>query len=148
MRAQCEVNTDGQERCFYEDTEGRDLCPERITAAILTSGDGQYLCQQPTHFCTVTCSEGDRIDWHAHEIKWCDEHKDGCPQPPPIIPVEQYELKKWSQKFLPEMKCEVPPEGMPKISVVILAYKETESLSASLETYKQAKFLEVRPTCL
>lgn len=40
---QCEVK-DGEERCFYEDTEGRDLCPPRISAVKLATGDGQYLC--------------------------------------------------------------------------------------------------------
>jgi hypothetical protein len=138
----CEVK-DGEERCFYEDTEGRDLCPPRVSSAILTAGDNQYLCTQDTHYCTVTCSEGDRIDWHAHEIKWCDEHKDSCPPRPQIVPIDEYRLPKWSQKILPAMQCEPPKAGMPKFTVVILAYKEIESLSASLETYKAAQFLEV-----
>ena len=34
--------------------------------------------------------------------------------------------------------------GMPKVTALILAFKETESLSASLETYDQAGFLQVR----
>lgn len=92
----------------------------------------------------MTCAEGDRIDWHAHEIKWCEEHKENCPPRPPVIPVDEFRLEKWSQKFLKPMQCEVPPGGMPKFTVAILAYKETESLSASLDTYKAAKFLEVR----
>lgn len=45
------------------------------------------------------------------------------------------------------MECEKPAGGMPKFTVAILAYKETESLSASLETYKAAQFLEVRVMC-
>jgi hypothetical protein len=40
---QCEEK-DGAERCFYEDAEGRELCPPHVTAALLTGGAGQYLC--------------------------------------------------------------------------------------------------------
>ena len=42
------------------------------------------------------------------------------------------------------MQCKLPASGMPKITAVILAYKETESLSASLDTYEKAGLLQVR----
>ncbi len=96
-----------------------------------------------THYCTVTCSGGDTIHWHAHDEKWCAEEKDRCPPVPPIIPVAEYKLKPWSQVIRPPMQCTRPAGGMPKISVLILAYKETEALTATLETYTQAGFLQV-----
>jgi hypothetical protein len=98
----------------------------------------------PGYYCTVTCSEATNLNWHAHEIKWCDEHKDGCPPKPEIVPVESFRLQPWTQVLAKPMQCTRPAGGMPKVSVVILAYKETESLSASLETYDKAGFLQVR----
>ena len=117
------------------------LCRRNHVADWLSCGGAQ---DAKTHYCTVTCSDGDRINWHAHEIKWCDENKDRCPPRPAIVPVAEYKLKPWSQVVRPPMQCTRPAGGMPKITVVILAYKETESLSASLETYDAAGFLQVR----
>ncbi len=97
----------------------------------------------PTHFCTVSCSGGERISWNAHDVAWCDQKPDNCPPRPPIIPVAEYKLKPWSQVIRPPMQC-TRPAVTPKISVLILAFKETESLSASLETYDQQGFLQVR----
>ena len=92
----------------------------------------------------MTCSGGDKINWHAHDLKWCSENKDHCPPKPPIVPVLNYQLKPWSQVIRPPMQCTRPVgDAMPKVTVVILAYKETESLSASLATYDAAGFLQV-----
>lgn len=137
----CEINAENKERCFYEDAEGRDLCPERMSTVLLSAGDNEYLCMQDTHYCTVTCSGGDKISWHAHEIAWCTANKDNCPAKPPVVPVSEYKLGPWTQKYMTPMQCEVPA-NMPKFTVAVLAYKETEALSASFATYKAAKFLE------
>jgi hypothetical protein len=40
---QCELK-DGVERCFSEDMEGRELCPENVNSVLLTTGAGQGLC--------------------------------------------------------------------------------------------------------
>ena len=170
------------ERCFYEDPEGREICPIGITSAVLTGGAGQYLCRPvrrcvvavhrvsrcgrrihrrcpwnndmcvavvsnlqdvATHYCTVMCTDG-RINWNAHEVKYCTENPDNCPPRPAIVPVAEYKLKPWSQVVRPPMQCTLPASGMPKITVVILAYKEAESLTASLDTYEKAGFFKVR----
>jgi hypothetical protein len=95
-----------------------------------------------SHYCTASCSGGDTIRWHAHEIEYCSKNADSCPKQPPIVPVAQYRLKGWSKVVRPPMAC-VRPAVVPKVTVVILAYKETESLSASLKTYEEAGFLQV-----
>ncbi len=97
----------------------------------------------PTHFCTVSCADGEKINWHAHKVDWCSEEKDRCPPRPPIVPVAEYRLQPWSQKNREPMQCTRPAGGMPKLTVLILAFKETESLSASLETYEKSGFLQV-----
>lgn len=138
----CEVK-DGVEVCFQEDAEGREKCPPHVTSALLTAGAGQYLCQQdtPGYYCTASCGLGVTINWHAHETKWCEENVDRCPPRPAIEPLDTYALKPWSEVIRLPMQCQ-RPAVMPKISVLILAYKETESLSASLKTYEDAQFLE------
>lgn len=142
---QCEIKN-GVERCFSEDPEGREECPPHVDSVLLTTGADQGLCHQEvtSHYCTVTCSDGEKINWHAHEIKWCEDNKDRCPERPPIVPAPEFRLKPWSLVVRPPMQCTRPAGGMPKVTVLILAFKETESLSASLDTYDKAGFLQVR----
>jgi hypothetical protein len=67
----CEL-LDGKERCFLEDEQGRELCPEHVTSDYLSSPDDQYLCTAPErekYFCTAGCQEGsNEVRWGAHEI--------------------------------------------------------------------------------
>ncbi|RYE82592.1 MAG: hypothetical protein EOO65_05280 [Methanosarcinales archaeon] len=81
----CEM-LNGKEQCYYEDAQGRELCPDYVTSEFLTRADSQYWCGpegSKTHYCTVSCQEGnDEVRWGANERKWCAENKGSCPPVP------------------------------------------------------------------
>jgi hypothetical protein len=118
--------------------------PLALAPYIVCHGVNPRVASQSTegHYCTVSCSGGTTINWHAHEDKWCAEHNGDCPPRPPLVPIDGYKLKLWSEVKRPPMACAVPATGVPKVTMAILAYKETESLMASLETYAKANVLQ------
>lgn len=135
----CEL-LEGKEVCFYEDSQGRDKCPQYVNHIWLTRADGQYLCNTKTHYCTVSCQEGnDNVRWHAHEHAWCEKNKGSCPPVPPLIPLRKFQLKNWSEKPRPKRACASAdaPTSLDHISVGVLARgTEIETLRDTLRTYE------------
>lgn len=74
----CEL-LDGKERCFYEDGQGRELCPEHVTHEYLSNPKDQYLCQPAQaekYYCIVGCQSGNPdVKWGANEVAWCSDPK-------------------------------------------------------------------------
>jgi hypothetical protein len=75
----CEEYYDGKPRCFYEDAQGRELCPEHVTPDWLAFPKDQYLCSPEMadkYYCTVGCQEGNpEVRWGANEVSWCNDPK-------------------------------------------------------------------------
>jgi hypothetical protein len=75
---QCEL-LEGKERCFFEDAQGRELCPEHVTSDWLAFPKDQYLCQPEMaekYYCIAGCQEGNpEVRWGANEVAWCDDPK-------------------------------------------------------------------------
>ena len=84
---QCQMK-DGKERCYVEDTQGRELCPEFVTHEWLSTNHNQWLCSDENadkYYCVAGCQEGNaEIKWSANEIKWCYDPKNfgTCPLRP------------------------------------------------------------------
>jgi hypothetical protein len=82
---QCEM-LNGKEQCFFEDAQGRELCPEHVTSAYLSSPTDQWSClpeNADKFFCTVGCQEGNpEIRWGANEISWCNQNRGACTPKP------------------------------------------------------------------
>jgi hypothetical protein len=150
---QCEL-LDGKERCFYEDSQGRDLCPEYVTAEYLAFPQDQYVCgpdMANKYFCTVGCQEGNpEIRWGAHEYAWCyaPENRGSCPKKSPVIPKKEYKLKEWSEVKEPDTECQLawkrgdPLKPIPNLSVGMLTH-EPRSMADTLATYEKWGFFQV-----
>jgi hypothetical protein len=96
------------------------------------------------HYCVATCSDGVDIKWTVHNTVACRRRRYNkalrCPARPPVIPVPDFGLRAWSAV---PMQCVRPPGGMPPVSLLVLAFQETEALNASLRSYEEAGFLQV-----
>jgi len=74
------------QQCFYEDGQGRELCPSYVTAEWLAFPKDQYLCSAAMakqYYCTVGCQEGNSdVRWGANEVAWCYDPKNlgSCPK--------------------------------------------------------------------
>ena len=84
---QCELK-DGKEQCFFEDEQGRELCPAFVTHEWLAAPKDQWLCNPENadkFYCTAGCQEGnDEVRWGAHEVSWCfqPQNHGSCPTRP------------------------------------------------------------------
>ena len=147
--AQCEM-LDGKERCFTEDSQGREMCPEFVTSEYLAwpkQGVAPYECgHELTHqyYCTIQCQQGNNVvRWWPQNVAWCygEENYGNCPSRVPPIPKKEFTVKPWS---LPEPsltpcqathKAGVKPPGKVKgLSVGVLTHEAT-NLRYSLKTY-------------
>jgi hypothetical protein len=75
------------QRCYLEDAQGRELCPDYVTPEWLAFPKDQFLCSAEMatqYYCTVGCQEGnEEVRWGANEIKWCNEQGgSACPPRP------------------------------------------------------------------
>jgi hypothetical protein len=79
---------DGKEQCYYEDSQGRELCPEYVTHEWLNAPPNQWLCAPEVadkYYCILGCQEGNpEVRWGANEIAWCydPKNRDSCPPRP------------------------------------------------------------------
>ena len=79
----CEL-LDNAERCFFEDAQGREVCPEHVTKEWLTAAESQHLCQPAqaaSYYCIVGCQDGNpEVRWGANEVAWCSSqgNNGGC----------------------------------------------------------------------
>ena len=149
----CEL-LDGKERCFLEDEQGRELCPEHVTSDYLSSPDDQYLCTAPErnkYFCTAGCQEGsNEVRWGAHEIAWCDDPKNrgSCPDRVPPIRRKDFKLQQWSEKKEEERKCikdwksGTRPGKVARLTMGLLTH-EPISFRKSMVTYENLGLFDI-----
>jgi len=151
---QCEMYTDGQERCFMEDEQGRELCPPGVTHETLGFPVGQYLCSaemSKQYYCTVTCQDGSPVaSWGAHEISWCFDPKNigSCPERarPPL--KKDYVLKQWSAEVEVETPCEAAhrlgerPDRITQLTIGLLTH-ESRAFAESMKTYEALGLFDV-----
>jgi hypothetical protein len=150
----CEL-LNGEERCYNEDAQGRELCPSFVTSAWLQAPKDQYACmpeRSAQYYCTVSCQEGNEdVRWGAHEIAWCDAPGNAGSCPPrakALTPVADWVLKPWSEVKRPPTACQaaaaaaaalgaaappVPP--VREVTVGMLTH-EPRSMADSLATYE------------
>lgn len=150
---QCEL-LNGEERCFMEDEQGRELCPPQITSKYLAFPENQYLCSSEMagqYYCTVGCQEGNPdIRWGAHEISWCydPKNKGSCPPRPRVIPKSEFKLKEWSEPAEPETPCRAAwkrgekGQRVKDLTVGLLTH-EPRSFRDTMETYEKLGFFDV-----
>ena len=152
----CELKN-GKEQCFLEDAQGRELCPDFVTAEWLAFPKEQYLCTAPEaekFYCTATCQEGSsEVHWGAHEISWCYARQNfgACPPRPSVIPKVAYKLKEWSEPVPTPKPCQLakaagkaPPGVLQDLSVGMLTH-EPRSMRDTLATYEANGFFDVVP---
>ena len=154
---QCEEK-DGKPQCFYEDAQGRELCPSFVTPEWLSAPPHQWLCtpdMADTYYCTVGCQEGnDDVRWGAHEMSWCyqPQNKGSCPPKPPVFPKEGFKLAPWSEVPEPLSKCAAAAaaggvaatNALEDLSVGMLTH-EPRSMKDSLGTYEEMGLFDVVP---
>lgn len=149
---QCEL-LDGKTQCYYEDSQGRELCPSFVTPDWLAFPKNQYLCSHEMaheYYCTAGCQEGNpEVRWGAHERIWCNRNKGACPAIPSVIPKKDFKLKNWSAKPEKPRPCrdawakgEKPPGVIPKVTAGMLTH-EPKSMADSLATYEKLGLFEV-----
>ena len=148
---QCEM-LNGKEQCFYEDAQGRELCPESITSEYLNMPKDQWSCQPENaekFFCTVGCQEGNpEIRWGANEISWCNANRGACTPKPSVIPKAQFTLRPWSGVPDPVLPCQErakagqKPPVIPELTVGLLTH-EPKSMRDSLATYEAMGLFDV-----
>jgi hypothetical protein len=149
----CEL-LDGKERCFLEDEQGRELCPDHVTSDYLSSPHDQYLCTAPErekYFCTAGCQEGsNEVRWGAHEIAWCDDPKNRGSCPDRTFPIRRsdFKLKKWSEVIEPEKKCVqewkkgTRPGKVARLTMGLLTH-EPISFRKSMVTYEELGLFDI-----
>lgn len=149
----CEL-LNGKEQCYYEDAQGRELCPEYVTAEWLAFPKDQYLCSADMaeqFYCTVGCQEGNpEVRWGAHEIAWCFDPKNlgSCPTRPPVIPKSEWKLQEWSEPKEPETRCQAahrrgePLHVIEDVTFGMLTH-EPRSMRDTLATYEKWGLFEV-----
>jgi hypothetical protein len=150
----CEL-LDGKQRCYVEDAQGRELCPEFVTPDWLAFPQGQYLCSAAmakTYYCTVACQEGNpEVRWNAHEVSWCYDPKNlgSCPPRPKVIPKKDFQIQPWSMPADPELPCQAawkrgerPPGPVPELTVGLLTH-EPRSFRDSMATYEALGLFDV-----
>jgi len=148
---QCEL-LDGKEQCFYEDAQGRELCPPFVTSTYLSAGADQYLCSAAMaheYYCTVGCQEGNpEVRWGANEIKWCVANPGSCSARPAVIPRAEFKLKAWSAKPDPVLPCAASFAAgerapvVPGVTFGMLTH-EPRSMSDTLVTYDKLGLLAI-----
>lgn len=148
---QCEL-LNGKEQCFYEDAQGRELCPESITSEYLNSPKDQWSCQPENadkFFCTVGCQEGNpEVRWGANEIAWCNSNRGACTPKPSVIPKAKFTLRPWSGVPDPVLPCQEraktgeKPPIIPELTVGLLTH-EPKSMRDSLATYEAMGLFDV-----
>ena len=148
---QCEM-LNGKEQCFYEDAQGRELCPESITSEYLNAPKDQWSCQAENadkFFCTVGCQEGNpEVRWGANEIAWCNSNRGACTPKPSVIPKAQFTLRPWTGKPDPVLPCQErakageKPPIIPELTVGLLTH-EPKSMRDSLATYEAMGLFDV-----
>ena len=143
----CELK-DGKEQCYYEDSQGRELCPPDVTHEVLNNPVNQFLCSAEAadkYYCTAACQTGNpELRWNAHEIAWCyaPANKGSCPVRPSPIPKADFKLRQWSEPPDVVLPCEAAhargekPRGIvPGVTIAVLTH-EPRSLRDSLATYE------------
>jgi hypothetical protein len=147
--ATCEM-LDGKERCFTEDTQGREMCPEFVTSEYLAwpkPGVAPYECgHEMTHqyYCTIQCQQGNSVvRWWPQNVQWCysEENYGNCPSRQPVVPKAKFAVKPWSEPTPSLTPCQAaaaagvkPPGKVKGLSVGVLTHEAT-NLRYSLKTY-------------
>jgi hypothetical protein len=139
---------DGVEQCYYEDSQGRELCPPGVTHETLNAPVNQFLCSAEMakqYYCTAACQSGNpELRWNAHEVSWCyaPANKGSCPPRPTPIPKADFKLKPWSEPPDIVLPCEAaaargekPPGIVKDLTFAVLTH-EPRSLRDSLATYE------------
>ena len=149
--AQCEM-LNGKERCFTEDSQGREMCPEFVTSDYLANpppGVMPHECSAATDqfYCTIQCQQGNNVvRWWPQSVAWCygDENYGNCPSRMPVYPKSKWKgVRKWSQPEPSPFPCQAahkagikPPGKIKGLTVGVLTHEST-NLGFSFKTYDE-----------
>jgi hypothetical protein len=153
--AACEF-IDGVERCFTEDSQGREMCPEFVTSDYLAwpkPGVAPYECgPEMTHqfYCTIQCQQGNNVvRWWPQNVAWCygEENYGNCPSRAPVVAKADFTVKPKSTPDASPLPCQAahrrgvkPPGKIKGLTVGVLTH-ETVNMGFSFDTY------DVRARC-
>ena len=149
--AECEV-LDGKERCFTEDSQGREMCPDFVTSDYLANppaGVMPHECLSSPHqfYCTIQCQQGNNIvRWWPQSVPWCygEENYGNCPSRPPVIAKKDWKgPPAWTTPEPSPFPCQAaaragirPPGKIKDLTVGVLTHEST-NLGYSFKTYDE-----------